>query len=76
MQRILLTFPTLHAVLAAEKALRTASEGFQCRVTPTPAGLGYSICGMSLEILRPEDEGKITDFLTQKQILPSGVHRL
>jgi hypothetical protein len=76
MQRLILTFPTLHAVLAAEKAARTAPQRFQCRVTPTPAGLGYSICGMSLEILRLEEESPIIDFLRQNRCPPEGIHHV
>jgi len=76
MQRLILTFPTLHAVLAAEKALRTASQGFQCRVTPTPTGLGHSICGMSLEILRREEENAVIHFLRKNCLAPEGVHHI
>jgi hypothetical protein len=76
MQRLILTFPTLHAVLAAEKAVRTAPQGFQCRVTPTPAGLGYSICGMSLEILSLEEESAVVDFLRLNRVPPEGIHRV
>lgn len=76
MQRLILTFSTLHAVLAAEKALRTAPQGFQCRVTPTPTGLGYSICGMSLEILRLEEEPAVIDFLKQNRHSPEGIHHV
>lgn len=76
MPRLILTFPTLHAVLAAEKALRTASQGFQCRVTPTPTGLGHSICGMSLEILRLEEKSAVIDFLKENFICPEGIHHV
>jgi len=76
MQRLILTFPTLHAALAAEKVLRSAPESFQHRVTPTPSGLGYSVCGISIEILKIEDEAKVVAFLTLNQVVPSGIHHL
>ncbi|MBX9770348.1 MAG: DUF3343 domain-containing protein, partial [Candidatus Obscuribacterales bacterium] len=52
MPRLILTFPTMFDVLAADKLLRTK---FNCRPTPTPPGLSTSICGMSLELLNPEE---------------------
>jgi hypothetical protein len=74
MQRLILTFPTLHKVLAAEKALKTAKEGYLCRVTPTPAGLGYSICGMAIEVLDTEKQDQIVGFLARLDLSPSGIH--
>jgi hypothetical protein len=73
--RLILTFSTLHQVLAAEKALRSASQAtFSVRPTPTPPGLGSAICGMSIEILDENQKEKVLEFLSGKQLPPTGVH--
>jgi Protein of unknown function (DUF3343) len=79
MMRLLLTFPTLHQVLAAEKALRlSGDELLRCRPTPTPPGLGElgSICGMSVELLNPQGKENAMALLTSRQIKPSGAFEL
>jgi hypothetical protein len=73
--RLILTFATLHQVLAAEKTLRTAVQAsFGVRPTPTPPGLGAAICGMSIEILDQDQKEDILQFLRGKQLPPIGVH--
>jgi Protein of unknown function (DUF3343) len=75
--RLIITFATLHQVLAAEKALRSAKPiVFKVRPTPTPPGLSTSICGMSIEILQQDQKQTIVDFLTQKSMPPSGVFEI
>ncbi|MBU6452646.1 MAG: DUF3343 domain-containing protein [Cyanobacteria bacterium REEB67] len=75
--RLLLTFATLHKVLAAEKTLRTtADEKLRCRPTPTPAALSQDICGMSLELLDPTASASAVQVLKQANLSPRGVHEL
>lgn len=72
--RLIVTFTTLHQVLAAEKALRSAKPiVFKVRPTPTPPGLSTSICGMSIEILQQDQKQPIVDFLNSNSMPPSGV---
>ena len=75
--QIILTFPTIHQVLSAEKALRLNNDVIlRCRTTPTPPGLSSSICSMSLEILDPEDKEAVLSFLQERSLGPSGVYEL
>lgn len=75
--RIIVTFETTHAVLAAEKALKAASEkSFRFRPTPTPPDLTDSVCGMSLEVLAHEQKQEILDYLTKNQLPPHGVFEI
>jgi hypothetical protein len=75
--RLIFTFPTLHKVLAAEKALRTSNdERLRCRPTPTPPGLSHDICGMSLELLNPENSPLAEQVLTEANLEPRGKHCL
>lgn len=75
--RLIVTFPTLHQVLAAEKALRAAESAvFNVRPTPTPPGLSTSICGMSIEILEEDQQQAIIEFLRRSSIEPAGVFRI
>ena len=77
MARLILTFETLHKVLAAEKALRAdQTRSFLCRPTPTPPGLSESICGMSIEVLELERREEVLTFLQQQDLSPTGVHEL
>ncbi|MGH9551344.1 MAG: DUF3343 domain-containing protein [Terriglobales bacterium] len=77
MARLIITFETLHKVLAADKALRAdPHHNFRCRTTPTPPGLSHSICGMSLELLEHEQASAIIQFLSDKNLAPEGVHEL
>jgi hypothetical protein len=72
--RIIVTFSTLHQVLTAEKALRTAESAvFKIRPTPTPPGLSTSVCGMSIEILEEGQKQSIIDYLQSKSIQPTGL---
>lgn len=73
-KRIILTFSTLHKVLAAEKHLRQSTTKFDCRTTPTPPGLSTSICGMALEILDHEHKKAVLEMLEQHSLAPEGVH--
>ncbi len=77
MIRHILTFSNLHRVLAAEQALREATgKNYRCRPTPTPPGLDQAICGMSIEILDPEQLGEIVEYLKGFSLPPAGVHRV
>ncbi len=72
--RLIITFATLHQVLAAEKALRSAKPVvFKIRPTPTPPGLSTSICGMSIEILEEGQKQMIVDYLSANDMSPSGI---
>ncbi len=75
--RTILTFSTLHQVLAAEKTLRN-TDGIKnsVRATPTPPGLGSAICGMSLELLEVEKRQPVMDSLTRAGLNPAGVHEV
>jgi hypothetical protein len=72
--RTILTFSTLHQVLAAEKTLRN-SEAIKnsVRPTPTPPGLGSAICGMSLEVLEKANQQAVLDCLSKGGLNPVGV---
>lgn len=75
--RLIVTFTTLHQVLAAEKALRQAKPiVFKVRPTPTPPGLSTSICGMSIEILEEDQKQLIMDFLSANSLQPSGLFKV
>jgi len=77
MMRLIFTFPTLHKVLSAEKKLRVSGdERLRCRPTPTPPGLSNDICGMSLELISPENRDLALNFLEQANLAPRGVHSL
>lgn len=75
--RTILTFPTLHQVLAAEKALRNdETTKTAARPTPTPPGLGSAICGMSLELLEKENQPKVLECLAKSNLNPAGVFEI
>ncbi|MDZ4834058.1 MAG: DUF3343 domain-containing protein [Candidatus Melainabacteria bacterium] len=75
--RIILTFETTHAVLAAEKALRSAKEkNFRFRPTPTPPGLTDAVCGMALEVLAVGQRQDVVEFLSDCQLTPHGVFEI
>jgi hypothetical protein len=77
MARVILTFETLHKVLAADKALRAdRSSAFKCRPTPTPPGLSEAICGMSIELLEPARKEELRQFLDKIGLPPKGVHEV
>ncbi|HNB21767.1 MAG TPA: DUF3343 domain-containing protein [Candidatus Melainabacteria bacterium] len=72
--RTILTFSTLHQVLAAEKILRNfEATKTSVRPTPTPPGLGSAICGMSLEILEKANQQAVLDCLSRDGLNPIGV---
>ncbi len=73
-KRLILTFPTLHQVLAAERALRESGDSsLRCRPTPTPPGLSESICGMAIEIFAKEEQEKAIEFLRSQNLSPAAV---
>jgi len=75
--RLIFTFPTLHQVLSAEKALRTSgNEHLRCRPTPTPPGLSADICGMSLELMHPDYRDLALSSLEKANLIPRGTHQL
>lgn len=76
MSRLILTFQSLHQVLAAEKLLKEAPKTFTCRPTPTPPGLTTSICGMAIEILDHERKNEILQYLENQSVTPEGVHEV
>ncbi|MBX9668857.1 MAG: DUF3343 domain-containing protein [Candidatus Obscuribacterales bacterium] len=72
--RIILTFESTHAVLAAEKALKANNQRtFHVRPTPTPPGLSESVCGMSLEILSHDQKQDILSLLASCGNKPQAV---
>jgi hypothetical protein len=72
--RTILTFSTLHQVLAAEKALRNnEATKTSVRPTPTPPGLGSAICGMSLEVLDKDRQQAALECLSKACIQPAGI---
>ncbi len=73
MTRLILTFETVFQVLAADKLLR---EKIKCRTVPTPSGLGTSICGISLELLQPEQEKEALRMLATDQFDFAGIHHI
>jgi hypothetical protein len=73
MSRLILTFPTLFQVLAADKALQGRVN---FRPTPTPPGLSADICGMSIELLHFDDKHNALTALSECNLEPSGVHEI
>lgn len=73
MPRLILTFENLFQVLAAEKLLRT---NHSCRTVPTPSGLSTDICGISIELLKIDDESGAIKELRGGSLAPKGVHHL
>lgn len=75
--RTILTFSTLHRVLAAEKRLRDSDDTKTAvRPTPTPPGLSSAICGMSLEILEKDKQALVLDSLASGNLKPEGVYEV
>lgn len=73
MTRSILTFETVFQVLAAEKLLK---EKVGCRTVPTPSGFSSSICGISVEILNPDEADIALGLLDNAGLKPDGVHSL
>ena len=71
MTRLIMTFETLFQVLAADKALKGKVSS---RPTPTPPGLSAAICGMSIEILEPEQKELALKHLANASLTPAGIH--
>jgi hypothetical protein len=76
MPRLLLTFRTLRLVLGANKALRDCNRSFQCRVTPVPAQIEKSVCGMAVEILDRTQFDSAVKFLSESDLEPTGIHEI
>jgi hypothetical protein len=76
MPRLLLTFRTLRLALGANKALRDSADGYRCRVTPVPAQLENSVCGMAVEILDPAQSDAAVKFLSESGLIPTGIHEI
>lgn len=77
MPRTILTFINLHQLLSAEKRLRERRDAhLKLRTTPTPPGLSASICGMSLELLQPDQLPEILQYLKADKLEPEAVHEL
>jgi hypothetical protein len=76
MPRFLLTFRTLRLVLGANKALRDSDRAFQCRVTPVPAQLEKSVCGMAVELLDRTQLDSAVNFLNESDLEPTGIHEI
>lgn len=73
MVRLILTFENVFQVLAADRALRGKVLS---RPTPTPPGLASSICGMSIELLQPEEEETALEHLSKAALKPTGRYRV
>lgn len=71
--RVILTFPNLFQVLAADNVLQGR---IHFRPTPTPPGLSADICGMSIELLDLTQQEDALRFLSESNIQPLGVHVL
>jgi hypothetical protein len=74
MSRLILTFPTLFQVLAADKLLR--GSRIVCRPTPTPQGLSADICGVSVELLDPSQLEQARKALADNQLPAKGEHQV
>ncbi|MBS1992902.1 MAG: DUF3343 domain-containing protein [Cyanobacteria bacterium SZAS LIN-3] len=75
LMRLIFTFPTLHKLLAAEKALRSSEdERLRCRPTPTPPALSADICGMSLELMQADYRDLALSSLEKAKLSPLGSH--
>jgi hypothetical protein len=73
MNRLILTFPTLFKVLAADKLLQGKVH---CRTTPTPAGLSADICGVAIELLNRGQQENALELLRAHDLAPSGMHEV
>ena len=77
MKRVLLTFESLHKLLAAEKSISTfdnQKKNYRVRPTPTPPQYSNKVCGMSLEILSPDFLDQILEHLRVAELEPENVH--
>ena len=73
MSRLILTFPTLFQVLAADKLLR---DRVKCRPTPTPQCLSSDICGLSMELLDRSQRDTALEILRSHSLPPKGEHEI
>jgi hypothetical protein len=74
-RRLILTFESVHSLLAAEKCLRqNLNEHISIRATATPQHLTDSVCSMSLELFCIEEKDAILQVLKTENKYPSGVH--
>ena len=77
MTRVLLTFESLHKLLAAEKSIiEVGNRAYLVRPTPTPPEIADTVCGMSLEILSLELKESIVKHLNDSQLKPKDIHEI
>lgn len=77
MTRVLLTFESLHKLLAAEKSISEAgNRAFLVRPTPTPPEIADTVCGMSLEILSRDLKEPIVEHLNNSNLKPKDIHEI
>lgn len=77
MTRVLLTFESLHKLLAAEKIIcELGQESLFVRPTPTPPQFADTVCGMSLEILSMETKDEILNHLKVSNLEPENIHEV
>lgn len=75
--KVILTFESVHQVMAAEKILRSSQEPkIACRPVPTPSSISTSICGMAIEILDCEKKQVAIDILMASSQPPAGVFEI
>ena len=68
--KLVITFPSTHYALKAEKVLKGA--GLEIEVIPVPRELSSS-CGLAIPILE-EEEDKALDILRENRVETEGVH--
>lgn len=68
--KLVITFPSTHYALKAEKVLEEA--GLEIELIPVPRELSSS-CGLAIPILE-EEEAKAVEILRENQVETEGVH--
>lgn len=68
--KLVITFPSTHYALKAEKVLEEA--GFTTELIPVPRELSSS-CGLALPILE-EEEDRAVEILRKNQVQTEGIH--
>ena len=77
MTRVLLTFESLHKLLAAEKSISELNrKTLFVRPTPTPPQFADTVCGMSLEILSLDSKDEILKHLKFSNLEPENIHEV
>jgi len=80
--RLILTFQNVHALLAAEKCLRqkcaAKNISIDLRATSTPDSINEtnSVCSMALEILSLDKKDLVLQFLSEEEKNPLGIHQI